>query len=66
MGAPLGAREAKGWKRRKSMAHFYATVSGTRDSEATKTGSKQSGMSAHLRGWHLGVRVELRHKERGL
>lgn len=48
------------------MAHFYATVSGTRDSEATKTGSKQSGMSAHLRGWHLGVRVELRHKERGL
>lgn len=45
------------------MAHFYASVSGSRDSIATKTGTKNSGMSAHVRGWNSGIRVEARHNE---
>jgi hypothetical protein len=43
------------------MAHFYATVTGSRDTTATKTGTKQSGMTAHIRGWEIGVRVCLTH-----
>lgn len=43
------------------MSHFYATVRGSRDSEATKTGTKDSGIDAHARGWDLGGRVRLRH-----
>jgi len=40
------------------MAQFYATVTGNGKSSATKTGTKTSGMSAHVRGWEAGVRVE--------
>lgn len=42
------------------MAHFYATVNGSRDSTATKTGTKASGIDAHARGWDIGGRVRLR------
>lgn len=43
------------------MAQYYANVSGSRGTEVTKTGTKQSGMSAHIRGWDTGVKVELSH-----
>jgi hypothetical protein len=38
------------------MARFYGSVKGSR-SEATKTGSKASGIEGHIRGWDFGVRV---------
>lgn len=44
------------------MAHFYASVNGSRESTATKTGTKKSGMSAHVRGWNIGVDVRLSHE----
>jgi len=38
------------------MAHFYAEIQGNRG-EATRVGTKQSGISGHIRGWNVGVRV---------
>ncbi len=46
------------------MAHFYATVSGARDTVATKTGTKASGMDAHVRGWDVGARIRMFHDEK--
>jgi hypothetical protein len=42
------------------MAQFRATISGQRG-EASRLGSKNSGMSALVNGWNSGVRVEARH-----
>ena len=38
------------------MAQFYASIKGTRG-EATRCGSKSSGITGHIRGWKSGVRV---------
>lgn len=47
------------------MAHFYGEISGNRGA-ATRMGSKDSGFRAHIRGWHVGVRVYCEHnKETG-
>ncbi len=43
------------------MAQFYGDVQGNRG-QATRMGTKGSGMSAHIRGWNVGVRVELSHE----
>ena len=40
------------------MARFYASIQGNRGG-ATRTGSANSGISGHIRGWNLGVRVEM-------
>lgn len=40
------------------MSHFYASIQGGK-SEATRQGTKSSGISGHVRGWGLGVRVEM-------
>lgn len=40
------------------MSRFYASVSNNR-STVTKRGFGTSGLSAHIRGWNKGVRVEL-------
>lgn len=40
------------------MSHFYASIQGQRG-EATKTGSKISGIHGHIRGWDFGVKVDL-------
>ncbi len=39
------------------MAQFYAETQGSRG-PVTRTGTKQSGMTAHIRGWDVGVRIE--------
>ena len=39
------------------MAHFYASIQGGRG-EATRTGTKASGIGGHIRGWNVGVKVE--------
>lgn len=44
------------------MAHFYAEIKGQRG-PATRMGSKNSGIRAHIRGWNHGVRVEGTHYE---
>ena len=38
------------------MAQFYADIQGSRD-EATRMGSKDSGISGHIRGWDIGCSV---------
>ena len=42
------------------MAHFYADMKGVRG-ETSRTGTKNSGISAHIRGWDVGCRVSLWH-----
>lgn len=39
------------------MAHYYASVTGSRGTTVTKSGTKASGMDAHIRGWDVGVEV---------
>ena len=39
------------------MSHFYADIQGARG-EATRTGTKSSGITAHARGWDIGGKVE--------
>ena len=36
------------------MAHFYANIQGNR-SERTACGTKNSGISGHIRGWDIGA-----------
>ena len=38
------------------MARFYANIQGNRG-EATRMGTKDSGISGHIRGWNVGCRV---------
>ena len=44
------------------MAQFYAEIQGNRGA-ASRTGSKASGMSVHIRGWHVGIRVNCHYDE---
>ena len=44
------------------MAHFYGDLQGCRGA-ATRMGTKNSGISAHIRGWDFGVRVSVRWDE---
>ena len=39
------------------MAHFYANIQGSRG-EATRLGTKNSGITGHIRGWNVGARVD--------
>ena len=38
------------------MSHFYGSIQGSRG-EATRCGTKSSGMSGHIRGWNLGCQA---------
>jgi len=40
------------------MSHFYGSLKGSRG-EATRQGTRASGITSHTRGWHLGVRVDM-------
>lgn len=42
------------------MAHFYGGVHGNRG-EATRLGTKDSGLKAFANGWDIGVDVRLRY-----
>lgn len=44
------------------MAQFYASIQGNRG-QATRMGTKTSGMDAHIRGWNLGANVRLHYDE---
>ncbi len=43
-----------------TMSQFYGDMTGNRGT-VTRGGSKASGMTAHIRGWDVGVRVRLSH-----
>lgn len=45
------------------MAHFYANIQGNRG-EATRMGTKDSGMGGHVRGWYVGCRVTMDWNEK--
>jgi hypothetical protein len=48
------------------MSHFYGDMTGSRG-EATRCGTKSSGIRAHLRGWNIGCKVYVTHdKDRDL
>jgi len=46
------------------MSHFYADIQGNRG-EATRGGSKSSGMCGHIRGWGVGGKVVCNYDEEG-
>jgi len=46
------------------MSRFYASIQGNRGA-ATRQGTSQSGVFGHLRGWHVGVRVNMVDDEEG-
>ena len=46
------------------MSQFYASVTGSRGTTATKTGDKSTGMTAHIRGWNIGVKVACTHDKK--
>ena len=39
------------------MARFYGGVSGQAKTEATRLGSKKSGLNTFCNGWHCGINV---------
>ena len=44
------------------MAQYYADIQGNRG-QATRMGTKKSGMDGHIRGWNIGARVFMRWNE---
>ena len=44
------------------MSHFYAEIVGNKGS-ATRQGTQTSGMIGHIRGWNIGVRVEISYED---
>jgi hypothetical protein len=40
------------------MSRLYGSLSGSASTAATRCGSKSSGISAHVRGWDVGVQVD--------
>lgn len=47
------------------MSHFYGSMAGKARTQATRCGTKSSGVSAHVRGWNVGVQTEAHHTEEG-
>ena len=45
------------------MSYFYGSMQGNKGG-VTRCGTKKSGMTAHIRGWNIGVRVNIRHDEK--
>lgn len=43
------------------MAQYYASIQGNRG-EATRMGTKTSGIDGHIRGWNIGARVVITHE----
>lgn len=39
------------------MSRFYASIHGNRG-EATRQGTEASGITGHIRGWEVGIKVE--------
>ena len=46
------------------MAQFYGSIQGNRG-EATRMGTKSSGIEGHIRGWDIGARVHCHVNDKG-
>ena len=44
------------------MAHFYGEIQGSRGA-TTRCGTKNSGIDCHVRGWEVGARLKVTHKD---
>lgn len=44
------------------MSHFYGEIN-SQGKVISKRGFKAYGMTAHIRGWHVGVFVDIYHNE---
>jgi len=44
------------------MSQFYAEIQGNRG-PTTRTGTKNSGIHGHIRGWDIGARVVCYHED---
>ena len=44
------------------MAQFYGTVQGARG-QASRVGTKSSGLTVHANGWNIGATVYLTHED---
>lgn len=44
------------------MSQFYASIEGNKG-EATRMGTKESGIAGHIRGWNIGCYVSIEHVE---
>lgn len=42
------------------MAHFFGRMTGKGD-QVTRTGTKNSGITANVQGWGLGIIVDIQH-----
>ena len=42
------------------MSHFYADIQGNKG-QASRCGTKESGISGHIRGWNIGVVVSIEY-----
>jgi hypothetical protein len=40
-----------------NISDLYGSVIGSERTEATRSGTKNSGIRAHIRGWNVGVKV---------
>lgn len=45
------------------MAHFFGEIQGNRGA-ASRSGSADSGLSGHIRGWRVGAAVEMRAEDK--
>jgi len=45
------------------MAHFYGEIKGSSRTEATRCGTKSSGIYSHVRSWNKGVEVYCKYDE---
>ncbi len=43
------------------MAHFYGGVTGKSRTEATRLGTKNSGLKVFANGWHIGLTAHITH-----
>lgn len=39
------------------MSRFYASIEGQAKTSVTRQGSAKSGISGHIRGWHVGIKI---------
>ena len=47
------------------MSRFYGTLSGQAKTAATRRGGPGSGVCAHVRGWHVGIRADVAVDDEG-
>lgn len=45
------------------MSYFYGRVNGKAPTDATRCGTKQSGMSSHISSWDKGIRTHVYYRD---